>query len=95
MGRGRTMPPPGGGRLVAVDGKTLRGSSSVDKPGRHLLAALDFTHGVVLSQVEVAAKTNEIPCEPGLLFRDEPGPLPERGEPGGATRRDTPMGPGM
>ena len=43
----RTAPPPGGRRVVAVDGKTLRGSASGEEPGRHLLAALDHAHGVV------------------------------------------------
>jgi hypothetical protein len=36
----RTVPAPGARRLVAVDGKTLRGSSTTGQPGRHLLAAL-------------------------------------------------------
>jgi hypothetical protein len=61
----RTTPRPDRRRLIAVDGKTLRGSrrrDSADGAGRHLLAALDHTHGVVLGQVDVAAKTNEIPC---------------------------------
>jgi predicted transposase YbfD/YdcC len=65
----RTMPPPGRRRLVAVDGKTLRGSASGADPGQHLLAALDHAHGVVLGQVDVQAKTNEIPMLPVLLDR--------------------------
>lgn len=65
----RTMPPPGKRRLVAVDGKTLRGSASGADPGQHLLAALDHAHGVVLGQVDVQAKTNEIPMLPMLLDR--------------------------
>jgi predicted transposase YbfD/YdcC len=56
----RTAPAPGGRRMIAVDGKTLRGSGAADGPGRHLLAALDHAHGVVLGQVDVEAKTNEI-----------------------------------
>lgn len=60
----RTAPPPGRRRLVAVDGRTLRGSASSAEPGRHLLAALDHAHGVVLGQVDVQAKTNEIPRLP-------------------------------
>ena len=36
-------------------------------PQRHLLAAFDHTHGVVLGQVDVAAKTNEVPMLPVLL----------------------------
>jgi predicted transposase YbfD/YdcC len=65
----RTMPGPGGRRVIAVDGKTLRGSASGGEPGEHLLAALDHAHGAVLGQVEVGAKTNEIPMFPVLLDR--------------------------
>jgi predicted transposase YbfD/YdcC len=65
----RTAPAPGTRRAVAVDGKTLRGSGTADGPGRHLLAALDHAHGVVLGQVDVAAKTNEIPMFATLLDR--------------------------
>jgi len=39
------------------------------KTARHLLAAFDHTHGVVLGQVEVGAKTNEIPMFTQLLDR--------------------------
>jgi predicted transposase YbfD/YdcC len=63
----RTAPGPGGRRVIAVDGKTLRGSASGGEPGDHLLAALDHAHGAVLGQVEVGAKTNEIPQFPVLL----------------------------
>jgi len=38
-------------------------------PARHLLAALDHAHGVVLGQVDVGAKTNEIPMFAALLDR--------------------------
>ena len=55
----RTLPPPGARRVIAVDGKTLRGSAAGGQEGRHLLAAFDHAHGVVLGQVEVEAKTNE------------------------------------
>jgi predicted transposase YbfD/YdcC len=65
----RTAPGPGGRRVIAVDGKTLRGSASGGDPGDHLLAALDHAHGAVLGQVEVGAKTNEIPMFPFLLDR--------------------------
>jgi Transposase DDE domain len=47
--------------MIAVDGKKLRGSGAADGPGRHLLAALDHAHGVVLGQVDIEAKTNELP----------------------------------
>ena len=65
----RTSPPPGQRRRIAVDGKTLRGSATGGEPGRHLLAALDHAHGVVLGQVDVEAKTNEIPLFATLLGR--------------------------
>jgi predicted transposase YbfD/YdcC len=65
----RTSAVAGTGRRIAVDGKTLRGSAADGAPGRHLLAALDHTHGVVLGQVDVAAKTNEIPMLVKLLDR--------------------------
>ena len=56
--------------MVAVDGKTLRGSAVAGQPGRHLLlAALDHSRGVVLGQVDVQAKTNEIPMFAMLLDR--------------------------
>jgi predicted transposase YbfD/YdcC len=65
----RTAPGPGRRRVIAVDGKTLRGSAHDGDGGRHLLAALDHAHGVVLGQVEVGAKTNEIPMFSPLLDR--------------------------
>jgi predicted transposase YbfD/YdcC len=65
----RSSPSPTGWRRVAVDGKTVRGSGVAGGPGRHLLAALDHAHGVVLGQVDVAAKTNEIPMFATLLDR--------------------------
>ena len=65
----RTAPGPGQRRVIAVDGKTLRGSGDGQQPGRHLLAALDHAHGVVLGQVAVDAKTNEIPMFTALLDR--------------------------
>jgi predicted transposase YbfD/YdcC len=65
----RTAPAPGTRRVIAVDGKTLRGSGAAHDPGRHLLAALDHARGVVLGQVDVEAKTNEIPMFATLLDR--------------------------
>ncbi len=56
-----TAPGPQTRRAIAVDGKTLRGSGHGGDGSRHLLAALDHAHGVVLGQVDVGAKTNEIP----------------------------------
>jgi len=65
----RTAPAAGTRRAVTVDGKTLRGSGVADGPGRNLLAALDHRHGVVLGQVDVEAKTNEIPMFATVLDR--------------------------
>jgi predicted transposase YbfD/YdcC len=64
-----TRPGPGARRVIAVDGKTLRGSAHGGEDGRHLLAALDHARGAVLGQVEVGAKTNEIPMFSALLDR--------------------------
>ena len=65
----RTAPGPGRRRVIAVDGKTLRGSGHGSEDSRHLLAAFDHAHGVVLGQVDVGAKTNEIPLFTALLDR--------------------------
>ncbi len=65
----RTTPQPGKRRLIAVDGKTLRGAPHAGQDVPHLLAALDHTHGGVLGQVEVGTKTNEIPLFTTLLDR--------------------------
>jgi hypothetical protein len=50
---------PGRPRVIAVDGKALKGSARLTATRRHLLSAV--THGTVvtLAQVEVGAKTNE------------------------------------
>ena len=49
-------------RAVAADGKTLRGSGSPQSEGgaaaqRHLLTVFDHTHGIVLGQVDVDARS--------------------------------------
>jgi predicted transposase YbfD/YdcC len=64
--------PPGRRRVFAVDGKTLRGSrhplaSGTGQPGRHLLAVIDQHTRVVLGQVGVDGKTNEITAFAPLL----------------------------
>ncbi|MEU3458088.1 ISAs1 family transposase [Micromonospora sp. NPDC006766] len=70
--RTRTPPPtaprPRRHRIViAVDGKTLRGARRADGRQVHLLSALDTSTGIVLAQVTVAAKSNEIPAFTPLL----------------------------
>jgi predicted transposase YbfD/YdcC len=57
---GRTEPTGTRRRLVAVDGKRVRGSGNGTVEARHLLAAIDHAHAVVLAQREVGCKTNEI-----------------------------------
>ena len=56
-----------GRRVIAVDGKTMRGARVGEDPAPHLLAALDHATGAVLTQERVAGKTNEIPTLPELL----------------------------
>jgi hypothetical protein len=55
------------GHVVALDGKTLRGSASGTTPARHLLSAILPDLGVVVAQHAVSAKTHEIPCAAPLL----------------------------
>jgi predicted transposase YbfD/YdcC len=52
---------------IAVDGKTVRGATDIDGNQVHLLAAATHTDALVLGQVEVGAKTNEIPMFAPLL----------------------------
>jgi predicted transposase YbfD/YdcC len=61
----RQTPAPGR-RVIAVDGKTLRGSRTPDRPATALIAAM--THGgQVLAQRQVHSKSNEIPAFAPLL----------------------------
>lgn len=63
---GRSAPPRGNRRVLAIDGKTVRGSGGACEHARHLMAAIDHRSGVVLGQVDVERKTNEIPMLPIL-----------------------------
>lgn len=62
--------PPAAGELegVALDGKTLRGSKRQGAADAHLLAAFSHRLGVVLGQVGVADKTNEIGAAGAFLL---------------------------
>ena len=62
-----------GRRVIAVDGKTMRGARTGDNPAPHLLAALDQASGVVVGQRRVSDKSNEIPALPELLAPLDPG----------------------
>ncbi len=66
--------PQGGGLIIALDGKTARGSRDGDLPGQHLVAAYCAQAQAVLAQVRVDAKTNEHKAALQLL-----GILPVRG----------------
>jgi predicted transposase YbfD/YdcC len=67
-----SVTPTGRRRVLTVDGKTLRGSRHTDSDGdvvagQHLLAVIDQHTRVVLGQVNVAGKTNEITAFTPLL----------------------------
>src|SRR5450830_378552 len=57
----------GGQRVIAIDGKTVRGARAAGKLAPHLVAALDHTLGVLLGQEKNAVKSNEIPALRTLL----------------------------
>lgn len=54
-------------RVIAIDGKTIRGARTLNSTAPHLVAALDHGSGTVLGQLAVAAKSNEIPAVRTLL----------------------------
>lgn len=56
-----------GRRVIAFDGKTLRGAKDAAGNLTHLMARLCQHTGVVVGQCTVGAKTNEIPMLPALL----------------------------
>jgi hypothetical protein len=67
----RARPVPSRARryrtVIAVDGKTLRGARLPEGRQVPLLAALDTSTGIVLAQVTVDTKSNEIPAFTPLL----------------------------
>jgi hypothetical protein len=65
---------PLAGRGIAIDGKTLRGAHDAGQRAPHLLSAILHVEGVVIAQLQVEEKTNEIPKLPELL-----APLPIEG----------------
>jgi predicted transposase YbfD/YdcC len=56
-----------GRRVIAIDGKTVRGARGGDAAAPHLVAALVHGSGTVLGQVAVREKSNEIPATRDLL----------------------------
>ena len=56
-----------GRRVIAIDGKTVRGARGGDASAPHLVAALAHGPGAVPGQVAVREKSNEIPAARDLL----------------------------
>ncbi len=60
--------PARGSLVLAIDGKALRGTiPGGQTQGRYLMAAYLVGYGVVLAQIEVGCKENEIVAAPKLL----------------------------
>lgn len=64
-----------GRRVIAMDGKTVRAARTKDREAPHLVAALDHQGGLVLGQIAIAAKSNEIPAVRDLLAGFDPDDL--------------------
>lgn len=64
-----------GRQVIAIDGKTIRGARTKNTVAPHLVAALDHATGLVLGQIAVAAKSNEIPAVRDLLAGFDPDDL--------------------
>lgn len=60
-------PKTTGLRGLAVDGKSLRGAAKAKGRKIHMLAAQEHATGLVLAQLDVGEKTNEITCFQPLL----------------------------
>jgi predicted transposase YbfD/YdcC len=60
---------PSAGKQIAIDGKTSRGTydTASGKQAIHLLNACAVESGIVLGQLEVGAKTNEITAVPEMI----------------------------
>lgn len=74
FGQWLTAQNPLAGRGLAVDGKTVRGAHDAHRAAPHLLSAILHQEAVVLGQLKVDEKTNEIPKLTELL-----DPLPLKG----------------
>lgn len=62
------LPQVGTSVLISIDGKTIRGTiDATDPHGEHLLVAYLPREGVVLMQLSVGHKANEISVAPALL----------------------------
>lgn len=61
------LSPEVAGKVVAIDGKTLRGSHDDGQSPIHLVSAFASEAGIVLGQVKTREKSNEITAIPELL----------------------------
>lgn len=64
-----------GRRVIAIDGKTLRGARAGAARAPHLIAALDHETGTVLGQDATSQKSNEIPAVRDLISTFDPADL--------------------
>jgi hypothetical protein len=55
------------GKAIAVDGKTVRAARDGEKKAPHLLSAVLHHEGIIVAQLQVGDKTNEIPTIQPLL----------------------------
>jgi predicted transposase YbfD/YdcC len=53
--------------VIAIDGKTMRGSQDRNQKGAHIVSALCSSYNLVIGQVKTEAKSNEITAIPELL----------------------------
>ena len=76
--------------MIAVDGKTLRGSGHGSDGSRHLLAALDHAHGVVLVTRDLLRGhlAERHPGHPRPARRHHLRPVEHRGPPALGPRLD-------
>lgn len=61
------LSPEVANQVVAIDGKTLRGSHDSHRSSIHLVSAFASEAGMVLGQIKTAQKSNEITAIPELL----------------------------
>jgi predicted transposase YbfD/YdcC len=63
----RAVAPGTAGQVVPIDGKALRGARGCGQAAVHMVSAWASASGLVLGQVAVAEKSNEIVAIPALL----------------------------
>ena len=56
-----------GRQIVAIDGKTIRGSGSAAQNARHVVSAFVTNNQIVLGELATEEKSNEITAVPKLL----------------------------